>query len=92
MSRISSVITSKLDDFFELSEYEWTPVTRESSPSMYLAELINWLTTVLDSLAVKDAYKDEAYKAAAQYMADCLLVRKSCYYSQSYCALTSLQY
>lgn len=74
MARISSVITSKLDDFFGLSEYEWTPRTRESGPSMYLYELINWLTTVLDSLVVKDNYKDEAYKAAVQYIANCLLV------------------
>ena len=74
MQRISSVITSKLDDFFELSEYEWTLTTRESGPSMYLYELINLLTTVLDSLMAKDTYKDEAYKAAVQYIADCLLV------------------
>lgn len=76
MGRISSVITSKLDDFFGLSEYEWTPPNRESGPSMYLYELINWLTTVLDSLMVKDTYKDEAYKAAVQYIADCLLASR----------------
>ena len=74
LERITSLITSKLDDFFELSEYDWTPKTREDAPSMYLYELINWLTTVVDSLVVKDAYKDEAYKGAVSYIADCLIV------------------
>lgn len=77
IARISTIINSKLDDFFELSEYNWTPKNREDTPSMYLYELINWLTTVVDSLAVKDTYKDEAYKGAAQYIADCFMVRIS---------------
>ena len=75
LDRITSLITSKLDQFFELSEYEWTPQTRESSPSMYLYELVNWLTTVLDSLYVKEIYKDQAYKGALEYIAGCLMVR-----------------
>ncbi len=73
-ARITSLITSKLDDFFDLSEYEWTPKRKEDSPSMYLYELINWLTTVVDGLPVKDTYKVEAYQAAVQYIADCLTV------------------
>lgn len=43
---------------------------------MYLYELVNWLTTVVDSLVAKDAYKDEAYRGAANYIADCFLVRR----------------
>jgi len=70
--RITSIINSKLDDFFELSEYNWTPKSREESPSMYLYELVNWLTTVVDSLVIKDVYKDEAYQAAVNYIAECL--------------------
>ncbi|KDQ64317.1 hypothetical protein JAAARDRAFT_52281 [Jaapia argillacea MUCL 33604] len=91
LARITSLITSKLDDFFGLSEYEWTPSStntnsklsfmssmsakskRESGPSMYLYELINWLTTVVDSLVVKEMYKDEAYKGAVNYIADCFM-------------------
>ncbi len=72
--RITSIINSKLDDFFELSEYNWTPKSREESPSMYLYELVNWLTTVVDSLVIKDVYKDEAYQAAVNYIAECLSV------------------
>ncbi|KZT29334.1 exocyst complex subunit Sec15-like protein [Neolentinus lepideus HHB14362 ss-1] len=73
LARITSLITSKLDDFFELSEYDWTPSTRESAPSVYLYELFNWLTTVLDSLIIKDVYKDESYRGAVNYIASCLM-------------------
>lgn len=72
--RITALITSKLDDFFDLSEYDWTPQGREETPSMYLYELVNWLTTVVDSLALKDTYKDEAYKGAVGYIAECFMV------------------
>lgn len=41
---------------------------------MYLYELVNWLTTVVDSLVIKEAYKDEAYKGALEYIAECLMV------------------
>lgn len=74
LGRITGLITSKLDQFFELSEYEWTPATREDAPSMYLYELVNWLTTVVDSLVIKEAYKDEAYRGALEYIAGCLMV------------------
>ncbi|PCH41481.1 exocyst complex subunit Sec15-like protein [Wolfiporia cocos MD-104 SS10] len=73
LTRVSASISSKLDDFFGLSEYDWTPPRREESPSMYLIELVNWLTTVVDSLVVKDAYKDEAYRGAANYIAECFM-------------------
>jgi hypothetical protein len=73
-SRITSLINSKLDDFFGLSEYDWTPATREDAPSMYLYELVNWLTTVVDSLQISESYKDEAYRAATAYIAQCLMV------------------
>lgn len=43
-------------------------------PSMYLYELVNWLTTVVDSLALMDAYKEEAYKGAIGYIAECFMV------------------
>ncbi|KAG6337221.1 hypothetical protein ID866_1851 [Astraeus odoratus] len=72
-NRITDLITSKLKDFFELSEYEWTPRTREETPSMYLYELVNWLTTVVDSLVIKETYKDNAYKDAVDYIAECLM-------------------
>jgi len=72
-SRITSLINSKLDDFFGLSEYDWTPAAREDAPSMYLYELVNWLTTVVDSLQISESYKDEAYRAATAYIAQCLM-------------------
>lgn len=71
---MTALISSKLDQCFELSEYDWTPNTRETSPSMYLYEVVNWLTTVVDSLVIKESYKEEAYKGALGYIADCLMV------------------
>ena len=41
---------------------------------MYLYELVSWLTTVVDSLAIKDAYKDEAYRGAVTHIAESLMV------------------
>ncbi|KAF7301857.1 Rsec15 protein [Mycena indigotica] len=73
LQRITGLISSKLDDFFGLSEYDWTPRGCEDGPSMYLYELVNWLTTVVDALVIKEAYKDEAYKGAVSYIADCLM-------------------
>ncbi|TCD69836.1 hypothetical protein EIP91_005913 [Steccherinum ochraceum] len=72
LARVNASIKSKLDDFFDLSEYDWTPNTRETAPSMYLYELVNWLTTVVDSLVIKDVYKDKAYRTAVDYLAGCL--------------------
>jgi hypothetical protein len=72
---MTALISSKLDQCFELSEYDWTPKSRETSPSMYLYELANWLTTVVDSLAIKETYKEDAYEGAMGYIAECLIVR-----------------
>ena len=41
---------------------------------MYLYELVNWLTTVVDSLVIKETYKEEAYKGALGYITECLMV------------------
>ena len=48
---------------------------------MYLYELVNWLTTVVDSLQISESYKDEAYRAATAYIAQCLMVRPSLTYT-----------
>jgi len=40
---------------------------------MYLYELVNWLTTVVDSLVIKETYKDESYRGAVAYIADCFM-------------------
>ena len=76
-TRINTLINLKLDDFFGLAEYVWTPSTREDAPSMYLYELVNWLTTVVDSLQIRDTHKHDAYHGAAAYIAQCLIVRVS---------------
>lgn len=42
---------------------------------MYLYELVNWLTTVVDSLVIKEEYKTSAFKKAVEYLVDCFMVR-----------------
>ncbi|KAI0637978.1 rsec15 [Trametes polyzona] len=73
LGRITEAMNAKLDDFFGLSEYDWTPKAREDAPSMYLYELVNWLTTVVDSLALPDAQKEEACRGAVNYIASCFM-------------------
>lgn len=72
--RLGTVIKKKLDDIFELSEYNWTPVQPESEPSMYLDELLNWLMTVVDTMVLEEVYKDGAYRAALEHVAGCFMV------------------
>lgn len=78
LARVTEAMSSKLDDFFGLSEYDWTPKAREDVPSMYLYELVNWLTTVVDSLALGDAQKEEACRGAVDYIASCFMVSPRC--------------
>ena len=84
LSRIATIIRSKLVDFFELSEYDWTPRSREATPSMYLYELVNWLTTIVDILKVRKPLKDEVYRGAIAHVAESMMVCSSiASYSQS---------
>ncbi|RPD64354.1 exocyst complex component sec15 subunit [Lentinus tigrinus ALCF2SS1-7] len=73
IARVTEAMSSKLDEFFELSEYDWTPSTRKAAPSDYLDGLVTWLTSVVDSLTLKDTYKEEAYRGAVGYIASCFL-------------------
>ncbi|QRW16378.1 exocyst complex component Sec15 [Rhizoctonia solani] len=61
-SRISAVIAKKLDDFEP--EYDWTTRTTETQASLYIFQLVSWLTTVVDSLDVEDRFKTAAYRNA----------------------------
>ncbi|KAF9649350.1 exocyst complex component sec15 subunit [Thelephora ganbajun] len=68
LDRIPKVISKKVDDL--LSEYEWTPREPEGVPTPYLSTLFQWLTTVIDSLALDPKYKDKAYEGATAYIND----------------------
>ena len=75
LDRIPKVISKKVDDL--LSEYEWTPQEPEGVPTPYLSTLFQWLTTVIDSLALDPKYKDKAYEGATAYINDFYMVRSS---------------
>jgi len=72
LDRIPKVISKKVDDL--LSEYEWTPQEPEGVPTPYLSTLFQWLTTVVDSLALDQKYKDKAYEGATAYINDFYMV------------------
>ncbi|KAH7105359.1 exocyst complex component, sec15 subunit [Auriculariales sp. MPI-PUGE-AT-0066] len=74
LSRVDTVISDKLSaGFFDEAEYDWTPPARETSPSMYLYGLAQWLTTVVDSLDVKEEHKDDAYRGAVRCVANWMM-------------------
>lgn len=75
LGRIPKVISKKVDDL--LSEYEWTPQEPEGVPTPYLSTLFQWLTTVIDSLALDPKYKDEAYEGATAYINHFYMARMS---------------
>lgn len=72
LDRIPKVISRKVNDL--LSEYEWTPREPEGVPTPYLSTLFQWLTTVIDSLALDQKYKDKAYEGATAHINDFYMV------------------
>ncbi|ELU45514.1 rsec15 [Rhizoctonia solani AG-1 IA] len=71
-SRISAVIAKKLDDFEP--EYDWTTRTTETQASLYIFQLVSWLTTVVDSLDVEDRFKTAAYRNAMIHVSNLFMV------------------
>jgi hypothetical protein len=67
-------MAAKLVEFFEFSDYDWTPQKSTGDPSIYLMQMVLWLRTVVDDMDLRDEYKDAMYQAAAQYIADRLMV------------------
>ncbi|EIW70745.1 hypothetical protein M231_02602 [Tremella mesenterica] len=68
-SRIDQVIGSKLESFFELAEYNWTPARPQSTatePSTYVFEMITFLTAYVDSVLIglNEGIKTRAYMSA----------------------------
>ncbi|WFD05365.1 Rab GTPase-binding exocyst subunit S15 [Malassezia vespertilionis] len=53
--RIDTALFVKLDQFLDLVEYDWTPTTSRQGTqhaSGYLRDLLDWLTTMMDSALV----------------------------------------
>ncbi|WVQ99360.1 hypothetical protein IAU59_006493 [Kwoniella sp. CBS 9459] len=68
-SRIDGIINSKLESFFELAEYNWTPTRPQSTaaePSTYVFEMITFLTAYVDSVLIglNESIKTRAYQNA----------------------------
>lgn len=78
-SQINSVIASKLESFFELAEYSWTPTRPQSTstePSTYVFEMITFLTAYVDSVLIglNEGVKTRAYASALQSIQNWLMV------------------
>lgn len=76
--RIDSAIASKLDQFFDLAEYDWTPeaVREGGQQASFLQDMLDWLTTMMESVLtlLPRETKQMAYRTAFQHMADQLWV------------------
>lgn len=59
----------------DMGEYDWTPKESDGTPSVYLFDMVNYLTTVVDTLAVRSEVKEDIYKGALSHIANILLVR-----------------
>jgi hypothetical protein len=66
------VIAKKLDDFEP--EYDWTARTAETQASLYIFQLVSWLTTVVDSLDIEDRFKAAAYRNAMIHVSNLFMV------------------
>ena len=72
LDRMPKVISKKVDDL--LLEYDWTPQEPEGVPTPYLSTLFQWLTTVIDSLALDPKHKGRVYEGATAYINDFYMV------------------
>jgi hypothetical protein len=73
--RIDSAIANKISEFFGMAEYDWTPAQEHSEPQEWLPEMLQWLSTMMESVLVllPREIKLEHYKSAFKYVADTLL-------------------
>jgi len=74
LKRLEEVISSKLVESFEMSEYEWTPDSSSGGPSIYVIQMVMWLTTTMENMALGDVYKNTVYTHAIQFIAKNLMV------------------
>ncbi|KAL7412016.1 putative exocyst complex subunit Sec15 [Mrakia frigida] len=75
--QISTVIASKLDDFFELAEISWMPITRrrEGEPADFLDEMIGFLNNFVDAVlsALGEDVRVVTYRRACQHIAGTMM-------------------
>jgi hypothetical protein len=84
-TRIVRNIALKLDACFDLAGYDWQarspppPATADADtdPSTYLTEMVDYLTTVVDSVLVQlpSTVRDGIYRGALEHISDTMLVR-----------------
>lgn len=76
--RIDSAMFVKLDQFLDLLEYDWMPIQSASmqrQPSSYLRDLIDWLSTMMESALVllPKVAKDATFTSCFMHISNRLL-------------------
>lgn len=73
--RIDSAIATKITEFFGMAEYDWTPSRETKEPSDWLPEMLQWLSTMMESVLIllPREIKMNHYKSAFRFVADTLL-------------------
>lgn len=64
-------ICSKIDEFFELSEYDWLLVEPPGKASAYITDMISYLSSTFESFAAKlPTIAEAACRRTCEYIAD----------------------
>ncbi|CAM0140229.1 unnamed protein product [Umbelopsis sp. WA50703] len=73
--RIFRVVNLKLDEFLELSEYDWMAQERQDHPSPYLFDLVTFLTNVINAalLNLPESIKSLIYFDALDHLSHAMM-------------------
>jgi len=73
--RIFKVVNLKLDEFLELSEYDWMAEDRQEQPSPYLFDLVTFLTNVINAalLNLPESIKSLIYFDALDHLSHAMM-------------------
>ncbi|KAG0180252.1 hypothetical protein DFQ28_005144 [Apophysomyces sp. BC1034] len=76
--RIFELVNSKLDQFLELSEYDWSSEELQRQPSPNLQDLVSYLTNVTNAalLNLPESIKSLLYFDALEHLSQCMKASK----------------
>ena len=75
-NRIFELVNTKIDDFLELSDYDWVATTQQKGPSHYIQDVVRYMTTVVTSILTNlpEHIKTFVYFDALDHLATSLIV------------------
>ncbi|KAL2919846.1 Rab GTPase-binding exocyst subunit S15 [Polyrhizophydium stewartii] len=74
--RLFEIVNTKIDGFLEVADYDWEATSAVNSPSVYLTDLVDYLTTVVSSTlaGLPTATKTYVYFEAFDHLTSSLKV------------------